>query len=98
MSDLTITPTRPPTSARRAHVLSEAVVSAYLRDIMPLRQRPVGVSTSVVADASTTASSLRPIPRGGSPRPSPRPRSRGGRRRSALTLGTTAAVQAMRRP
>ena len=38
MSHLTLAPTRPSTSARRARVLSEAVVSAYLRDISPPRR------------------------------------------------------------
>ena len=61
MSDLTITPTRPPTSARRARVLSEAVVSAYLRDIMPPRQRRAR-SASALASSPTGSSTVPTLP------------------------------------
>ena len=111
MSDLTIAPTRPPTSARRARVLSEAVVSSYLREIMPPRTRPSTVAVAVPAAplappavAPGPAAEPVPVPAVGpvsAPVPAslrPRVRSRGSRRRSPLQVGTRAAVQAMRRP
>ncbi|HET9104211.1 MAG TPA: hypothetical protein VFN55_12735 [Solirubrobacteraceae bacterium] len=100
MSDLTITRTRPPTPAHRARVLSEAVVSAYLRDISaPRRTTRIAPALALAVHAAEPGVASAPTADRRAPGPRrARPRSRAARRRSPLALSTAAAVQALRRP
>jgi len=82
MSHLTTNPARPATAARRAQIIAEAVVSAYLNDITPTTRRRdrarIHRGCADVSPRPTARSPLAARARGHAVAP---------RRRAALQLG-----------